>query len=261
MISYLNLLRDVMENGEYKDDRTNTGTLSVFGRQVRFNLLDNELPAVTTKLLYFRSIIHELLWFIKGDTNIKYLNDNNVHIWDSWADENGNLGPVYGSQWRNWNNSVDQLSNVIDQIKTNPQSRRLIVSSWNVDKIDDMALPPCHTLFQFYINNGYLSCQLYQRSADIFLGVPFNIVSYAILTHMVAQVTGLVAKEFIHTFGDLHLYYNHIEQAKIQLSRKPLPPPKIELNKDVTNLFDFKFDDIKINDYISFPPIPAPIAV
>ncbi|BCB62895.1 thymidylate synthase [Halomonas sp. A020] len=261
---YLDLMRTVLEQGVDRGDRTGTGTRSVFGHQMRFDL-SRGFPLLTTKKLHLRSIIHELLWFLKGDTNIGYLKENGVRIWDEWADEHGNLGPVYGYQWRSWPNpkggSVDQIANVLEQIRTNPQSRRLIVSAWNPGQVDEMKLPPCHCLFQFYVANGRLSCQLYQRSADIFLGVPFNIASYALLLSMVAQVTGLLPGEFVHTLGDAHLYSNHLEQANEQLERTPMPPPRLVLNPEVTNLFDFTFDDIQIEDYASHPHIKAKVAV
>ncbi len=264
MKQYLDLMRHVKENGIKKEDRTGTGTLSVFGHQMRFNLSDG-FPVVTTKKLHLRSIIHELLWFLKGDTNIKYLKDNKVSIWDEWADENGDLGPVYGYQWRSWptadGRKIDQIRQLLEQIKTNPDSRRLLVSAWNVAFIEEMALPPCHTLFQFYVADGKLSCQLYQRSADIFLGVPFNIASYALLTMMIAQVCGLEAGDFVHTFGDAHLYLNHLEQAETQLARETLPLPTMEINPDINNLFDFCFDDFNLVNYQSHPGIKAPIAV
>ncbi|WP_404325214.1 thymidylate synthase [Cobetia sp. UIB-001] len=264
MQPYLDLMRHVLENGTQKGDRTGTGTLSVFGHQMRFDLAEG-FPLVTTKKLHLRSIIHELLWFLKGDTNIAYLKENGVRIWDEWADENGDLGPVYGYQWRSWPNpqggSVDQISQLIEQIKTNPDSRRLMVSAWNPALVDEMALPPCHALFQFYVADGRLSCQLYQRSADIFLGVPFNIASYALLTQMVAQVCGLKPGEFIHTLGDAHLYSNHLEQAREQLTREPLALPQLVLNPKVTDLFDFTFDDIAIEGYESHPHIKAQVAV
>ena len=264
MKQYQDLMRHVLENGNDKSDRTGTGTRSVFGHQMRFDLSEG-FPLVTTKKVHLKSIIHELLWFLKGDTNIKYLKDNGVTIWDEWADEQGNLGPVYGYQWRSWptpdGGHIDQISNLINDIKRNPDSRRLIVSAWNVPYITTMALPPCHCLFQFYVADGKLSCQLYQRSADIFLGVPFNIASYALLTMMIAQVCCLKPGEFIHTFGDAHLYSNHFEQAKLQLSRDPLPLPEMHLNPHVTNIFDFKFEDFELVDYQSHPGIKAPIAV
>ena len=264
MKQYLDLLRQVREHGTFKEDRTGTGTYAVFGHQMRFDLSEG-FPMVTTKKLHLRSIIHELLWFLKGDTNIGYLKEHGVRIWDEWADEEGNLGPVYGYQWRSWphpkGGSVDQIANVLEQIRTNPQSRRLIVSAWNPGQVDEMKLPPCHCLFQFYVANGRLSCQLYQRSADIFLGVPFNIASYALLLSMVAQVTGLQPGEFVHTLGDAHLYSNHLEQAQEQLTRTPMPPPRLVLSPEVTNLFDFTFDDIQIENYASHPHIKAKVAV
>lgn len=264
MQQYLDLLTRIRREGTFKGDRTGTGTYSVFGHQMRFNLADG-FPMVTTKKLHLRSIIHELLWFVAGDTNIKYLKDNGVSIWDDWADDNGDLGPVYGHQWRSWpapdGTTIDQISNLIDQIKNNPNSRRLIVSAWNVADVDQMALPPCHCLFQFYVADGKLSCQLYQRSADVFLGVPFNIASYALLTHMVAQVCGLQVGDFVHTFGDAHLYSNHIEQADLQLSREALPLPKLWLNPEVKDLFAFTFEDIRIDGYSAHPHIKAPVAV
>ncbi|XKG90247.1 thymidylate synthase [Vreelandella venusta] len=261
---YLDLMRTVLEQGVDRNDRTGTGTRSIFGHQMRFDL-SRGFPLLTTKKLHLRSIIHELLWFLKGDTNIGYLQENGVRIWDEWADENGDLGPVYGYQWRSWpspkGGSVDQIANVLEQIRNNPQSRRLIVSAWNPAQVDEMKLPPCHCLFQFYVANGRLSCQLYQRSADIFLGVPFNIASYALLLSMVAHVTGLKPGEFIHTLGDAHLYSNHLEQAKEQLTRTPLAAPKLTLNQQVTRLFDFTFDDIQISEYESHPHIKAQVAV
>ena len=305
MKQYLDLLRDIRDNGTTKTDRTGTGTKSVFGRQLRFDLSEG-FPAVTTKKLYMRAIVHELLWFLQGSTNIKYLVDNDVHIWDEWpyraylkkqgltvpesasdewkegikdftqkikdddifAAEHGELGPVYGSQWRHWPDGngghIDQIQQAIDMIKNTPDSRRIIVSAWNVAEIDEMAkagLPPCHSLFQFYVADGKLSCQLYQRSADTFLGVPFNIASYALLVHMVAQVTGLKVGDFVHTFGDTHLYLNHLEQVDEQLSREPKPLPTLWLNPDVTSIFDFKFEDIRLENYESWPAIKAPIAV
>ena len=264
MHAYHELLQHVLDRGVRKEDRTGTGTLSVFGYQMRFDL-DAGFPCVTTKRLHLRSIIHELLWFLQGDTNIAYLKENGVSIWDEWADENGELGPIYGYQWRSWpthdGRHVDQIHNVVQQIKENPDSRRLIVSVWNVADIDHMALPPCHVLFQFYVAQGKLSCQLYQRSADIFLGVPFNIASYALLTHMVAQVTGLQPGEFIHTFGDAHLYSNHLEQAQLQLTREPRPLPRLKLNPDVTSLGQFKYEHFELIDYHPHPHIPAPVAV
>ncbi|MFW2440149.1 MAG: thymidylate synthase [Arenicellales bacterium] len=264
MQQYLDLMRHVRDNGLQRTDRTGTGTLSLFGYQMRFHLADG-FPVVTTKKLHLRSIIHELLWFLKGDTNIGYLKENGVRIWDEWADENGDLGPVYGSQWRSWPTSdgqkIDQISNVIDMIRKTPDSRRLIVSAWNPAEVDNMALPPCHSLFQFYVSDGKLSCQLYQRSADILLGVPFNIASYALLTMMIAQVCDLEAGDFVHTFGDAHLYLNHLDQVNLQLSREPYPLPTMTLNKDIKSVFDFTFDDITLNDYQSHPAIKAPIAV
>ena len=257
-------MRHVKEHGIRKDDRTGTGTLSVFGYQMRFDISE-KFPAVTTKKLHFKSIIHELIWFLKGETNIKYLKDNKVTIWDEWADEKGDLGPVYGSQWRSWHtpdgHTIDQISQVIDQIKKNPDSRRLIVSAWNVSEIEKMALAPCHALYQFYVANGKLSCQMYQRSADIFLGVPFNIASYALLTLMIAQVCGLKPGEFVHTLGDAHLYRNHLEQVDTQLSREPLPLPVMKINPDVKSIFDFKYEDFELVGYQSHPAISAPIAV
>lgn len=257
-------MRHVLDNGVKKTDRTGTGTVSVFGYQMRFNLQDG-FPLLTTKKLHTKSILHELLWFLKGDTNIQYLKENGVSIWDEWADENGNLGPVYGSQWRSWKGSegqtIDQISELIDQIKKTPDSRRLIVSAWNVADVPNMKLPPCHLLFQFYVANGKLSCQLYQRSADIFLGVPFNIASYAFLLHMVAQATDLQVGDFIHTFGDAHLYLNHIDQAQLQLSRDCRPLPKLEINPEVKNIFDFKYEDFSITGYDPHPHIKAVVAV
>ncbi|SER68877.1 thymidylate synthase [Vreelandella subterranea] len=261
---YLDLMRLVLNQGTDRHDRTGVGTRSVFGHQMRFDL-SRGFPLLTTKKLHLRSIIHELLWFLKGDTNIAYLKDNGVRIWDDWADENGDLGPVYGYQWRSWpdpkGGSVDQIANVLEQIRTSPQSRRLIVSAWNPAQVDDMQLPPCHCLFQFYVSNGRLSCQLYQRSADIFLGVPFNIASYALLLSMVAQVTGLKPGEFVHTLGDAHLYSNHLAQAEQQLGRTPNAPPRLNLNPEVNDLFDFQFDDIEIVDYQPHPHIKAEVAV
>lgn len=264
MQQYLQLMRQIRDEGVFKGDRTGTGTLSLFGHQMRFDLAKG-FPLVTTKKCHLRSIIHELLWFLKGDTNIKYLNDNGVKIWDEWADENGDLGPVYGHQWRSWptpeGGSVDQIALLIEQIKTNPDSRRLIISAWNVPEVNRMALPPCHTLFQFYVSEGKLSCQLYQRSADVFLGVPFNIASYALLTLMIAQVCGLQPGDFVHTFGDAHLYSNHLEQTELQLSREPLALPTMRLNPEVTDLFAFTFDDFELRDYQCHPHISAPVAV
>lgn len=264
MRQYLDLMQTVLDRGVRKEDRTGVGTLSVFGYQNRYNLAEG-FPAVTTKKLHLRSIIHELLWFLQGDTNIGYLRDNRVTIWDEWADENGDLGPVYGYQWRSWpgpdGRSYDQIGLLIDRIKKNPHSRRHIVSGWNVAFVDEMALPPCHTLFQFYVSEGKLSCQLYQRSADVFLGVPFNIASYALLTMMVAQVTGYEAGEFVHTFGDAHLYLNHLDQARLQLTREPYPLPQMAVNPDVENIFDFRFEDFELRNYQCHPHIKAPIAV
>ena len=268
MKQYLDLLADVYANGKRRDDRTGTGTRSVFGRQVRYDLRKG-FPLVTTKAIHWPSVVHELLWFISGDTNVKYLQDNGVRIWDEWADEYGDLGPVYGRQWRDFGGNsdygvrvgVDQLANVIEQIKSNPNSRRLIVSAWNPVDVDEMALPPCHTMFQFYVDDGELSCQLYQRSADIFLGVPFNIASYALLTHMVAHVCGLKVGEFIHTFGDLHLYNDHVEQAELQMGRGEFGLPNIKLNENVTSIFDFKFDDIELVGYNHWPAIKAKVSV
>jgi thymidylate synthase len=264
MQQYLDLLGHIGKNGVQKQDRTGTGTLSCFGYQMRFNLQDG-FPLVTTKKLHLKSIIHELLWFLKGETNIAYLNANGVRIWNEWADENGELGPVYGKQWRSWegagHETIDQVSELISQIKTNPDSRRLIISAWNVADLPKMALMPCHTLFQFYVANGKLSCQLYQRSADVFLGVPFNIASYALLTLMVARVCDLEPGEFIHTFGDVHIYNNHMEQVQMQLSRKPLPLPVMKLNPTVKNIFDFTFEDFTLENYQFHPPIKAPVAV
>ncbi len=264
MEQYKKLLTHILETGVDKSDRTGTGTRSVFGYQMRFDLSDG-FPCLTTKKLHLRSIIHELLWFISGDTNIKYLKENKVSIWDEWADENGNLGPVYGYQWRSWptpnGKNIDQITQLVDQIKNNPDSRRLIVSAWNVADIENMALPPCHCLFQFYVANGKLSCQLYQRSADTFLGVPFNIASYALFTMMLAQVTGLEAGEFIHTFGDVHLYSNHFEQAEEQLTRECRPLPIMKINPDVKSIFDFKYEDFELVNYNPHPHIKAPVAV
>jgi thymidylate synthase len=261
---YLDLMQDVLLRGTRKSDRTGTGTLSLFGRQIRFDL-DKGFPATTTKKLYIKGVIHELLWFLMGSTNIKYLKENGVGIWDEWADEEGELGPIYGAQWRHWDapdgKTIDQISEVIEAIKTNPDSRRLIVSAWNVAQLENMRLPPCHCLFQFHVAAGRLSCHLYQRSADLFLGVPFNIASYSLLTMMVARVTGLGAGEFIHTFGDVHIYLNHVEQVKTQLSRQPRPLPKMLLNPDVDSIFDFKYEDFTLVGYDPHPAIPAPIAV
>lgn len=264
MKQYLDLMRHVRDHGVKKEDRTGTGTVSVFGYQMRFDLGEG-FPVVTTKKLHLRSIIHELLWFLQGDTNIRYLKENGVSIWDEWADENGNLGPVYGYQWRNWptpdGRHIDQIAQVIQQLKNNPDSRRIIVSAWNVADVDNMALPPCHAFFQFYVAEGMLSCQLYQRSADIFLGVPFNIASYALLTLMMAQVTGLKPGEFVHTLGDAHLYLNHLQQTDLQLSREPYPLPQLKINPDVTDLFDFKYEDFELLGYEHHPHIKAPVAV
>lgn len=264
MQQYLDLMRHVRDHGSAKEDRTGTGTLSVFGYQMRFDLRQG-FPLVTTKKVHLRSIIHELLWFIQGDTNIHYLTENGVTIWDEWADENGDLGPVYGSQWRSWKSAsgetIDQLARLVDEIKKNPDSRRLIVSSWNVGELDHMALPPCHAFFQFYVSRGLLSCQLYQRSADIFLGVPFNIASYALLTQMLAQVTGYRPGEFIHTLGDAHLYSNHLEQVDIQLARQPYPLPQMRINNGVKSLFNYRYDDFELVGYQSHPAIKAPVAV
>ncbi|MDA9299793.1 thymidylate synthase [bacterium] len=264
MKQYLTLLEHVKLKGQKKEDRTGTGTLSVFGYQMRFNLNDG-FPLLTTKKVHLKSVIYELLWFLSGDTNIKYLKDNNVSIWDEWADENGNLGPVYGHQWRSWPTSegkeIDQISNLITQIKKNPDSRRLIVSAWNVGEINQMKLPPCHCFFQFYVADGRLSCQLYQRSADIFLGVPFNIASYALLTQMIAHVCDLKYGEFIHTLGDAHIYINHIDQVNEQLSRKPKKLPKIKINPSVKNIFNFKYEDFSLEEYDPYPLIKAPVAV
>lgn len=264
MQQYLELMRHVRQHGIRKEDRTGTGTLSVFGYQMRFDLQQG-FPLVTTKKCHLRSIIHELLWFLQGDTNIRYLKDNGVSIWDEWADEAGNLGPVYGAQWRSWPSAdgrhIDQISQVIEQIKHTPDSRRLIVSAWNVGEIDNMALPPCHAFFQFYVAEGRLSCQLYQRSADIFLGVPFNIASYALLTMMIAQVTDLVPGDFVHTLGDAHLYLNHLEQADEQLSRKPFALPTMKINPAIKNIFEFAFDDFHLDNYQCHPHIKAPVAV
>ena len=264
MRQYLDLMRLVLDRGAEKRDRTGTGTLSVFGHQMRFDLAAG-FPLVTTKKLHLKSIIHELIWFLSGDTNIRYLQRNGVTIWDEWADENGDLGPVYGAEWRSWptadGGSIDQIANVVEQIRTNPDSRRLIVTAWNPADVDRQALPPCHCLFQFYVVNGRLSCQLYQRSADIFLGVPFNIASYALLTMMMAQVTDLVPGEFVHTLGDAHLYLNHLDQARLQLSREPRPLPAMRLNPEVGSIFDFVYDDFTLENYDPHPRIAAPVAV
>ena len=264
MKQYLDLMRHVRQHGHRKEDRTGTGTLSVFGWQMRFDLSEG-LPLVTTKKLHLRSIIYELLWFIRGETNVQYLRDNKVTIWDEWADANGDLGPVYGAQWRSWpardGSTIDQLADVIARIRKSPDSRRLIVTAWNPADVDRMALPPCHCLFQFYVADGKLSCQLYQRSADIFLGVPFNIASYAILTHMIAHVTGLQAGDFVHTLGDAHLYLNHLDQANEQLKREPFPLPRLVIKRQVKDIADFRFEDFEIEGYRSHPHIAAPVAV
>jgi thymidylate synthase len=264
MQTYLNLLTHILNNGVFKEDRTGTGTFAVFGYQMRFNIADS-FPLVTTKKLHVRSIIHELLWFLSGDTNIKYLQENNVSIWNEWADKDGNLGPVYGKQWRSWESRdgkvIDQISDVIQQIKTNPDSRRLIVNAWNVGDLDKMALAPCHLLFQFFVANGQLSCQLYQRSADVFLGVPFNIASYALLTYMIAAQCNLKVGEFIWTGGDCHLYSNHLEQAKLQLSRVPFPPPQLKILSKPASIFDYKFADFEFINYNAHPAIKAPVAI
>jgi len=264
MQQYLDLLQHILHTGVKKSDRTGTGTISCFGYQMRFDLQQG-FPLVTTKKLHVKSIVHELLWFLKGETNVEYLKQNGVRIWNEWADENGELGPVYGKQWRSWEGAdgktVDQVSELIRQIKKNPDSRRLIISAWNVADLPEMALMPCHALFQFYVADGKLSCQLYQRSADVFLGVPFNIASYALLTLMVAQVCDLEPGEFIHTFGDVHIYSNHLEQVQLQLSRKPMPLPTMKLNPEVKNIFDFKFEDFSLENYQFHPPIKAPVAV
>lgn len=263
MQQYLDLMRHVIDHGVKKEDRTGTGTISVFGYQMRFDL-SKGFPAITTKKLHLKSIIYELLWFLKGDTNIKYLKENGVSIWDEWANETGDLGPVYGAQWRSWsagNKSIDQISTAIGLIKNNPDSRRIIVNAWNVGELDKMALMPCHVLFQFYVAQGKLSCQLYQRSADIFLGVPFNIASYSLLTMMMAQVCGLQPGDYIHTFGDAHLYLNHLEQTKLQLSREPKDLPKMKINQNIKNIFDFKFEDFELTGYDPHPHIKATVAV
>ena len=264
MVQYINLLEHILKSGHYKDDRTGVGVYSTFGYQLRMDL-QKGFPLLTTKKVHLKSIIYELLWFIKGNTNIQYLNDHNVSIWDEWADENGNLGPVYGHQWRSWQANdgqiIDQLQDAIHEIKHNPNSRRIIISSWNVGDLPHMRLAPCHALFQFYVCNGELSCQLYQRSADVFLGVPFNIASYALLTMMIAQVTGLKAKDFVHTFGDVHLYSNHVEQAKLQIQRKPFPLPTMKLNPEITSIFDFDYSDFQLLEYQSHPAIKADVAV
>lgn len=264
MKAYLDLLAEVLERGARRTDRTGTGTLSLFGAQLRFDLSQG-FPAVTTKKLFFRSMVHELLWFLRGDTNIEWLTARNVHIWDAWADENGDLGPVYGAQWRSWpapdGRTIDQIARVVEQIRADPSSRRMIVSAWNVGALDEMALPPCHALFQFYVAGGKLSCQLYQRSADLFIGVPFNIASYALLTHLIAQVTGLEVGDFVHTFGDAHIYLNHVEQVQTQLGRAPRPLPRLVLDPGVRRLEDFEYAHIKLEGYRPAPAIRAPVAV
>jgi len=264
MRQYLDLLTHLLETGSERSDRTGTGTISRFGYQMRFNL-EEGFPVVTTKKLHLKSIIHELLWFLNGDTNVKYLQDNGVKIWNEWAGEDGELGPVYGHQWRSWSapdgKEIDQITQLIDQIKSNPTSRRLIVSAWNVGDLDKMKLPPCHLLFQFYVNDGRLSCQLYQRSADVFLGVPFNIASYALLTLMVAQVTGLKPGDFVHTFGDAHIYNNHLEQVRLQLSREPFPLPQMKINPQVKSIFDFKYDDFELVNYRAHPHIKGDVSI
>ncbi len=264
MKQYLHLLQTILDNGVEKKDRTGTGTISIFGHQMRFGLNEG-FPVITTKKLHLKSIIHELLWFLAGDTNIKYLNDNGVRIWNEWADEDGNLGHIYGYQWRSWpapdGRHIDQISQVVDSIKNNPDSRRHIVSAWNVGELDNMNLPPCHVLFQFYVADGKLSCQLYQRSADVFLGVPFNIASYALLTLMMAQVTGLQPGDFVHTFGDVHIYSNHLEQVKLQLTREPYPLPEMKINPEVKSIFDFKYDDFELVNYQAHPHIKGKVAV
>ncbi|GKU80888.1 thymidylate synthase [Niallia sp. NCCP-28] len=264
MKQYLQLCEHILGNGAKKEDRTGTGTISTFGYQMRFNLAEG-FPLLTTKKLHIRSIIYELLWFLNGDTNIKYLQDHNVRIWNEWADENGELGPVYGHQWRSWTtregDTIDQISELIETIKNNPDSRRMIVNAWNVGDIGKMALPPCHCLFQFYVANGKLSCQLYQRSADVFLGVPFNIASYALLTHMIAQCCDLEVGEFIHSFGDVHIYTNHLEQINLQMSREPKPLPQLKINKEVKDIFSFKYEDFEILDYEAHPPIKGVVSV
>ncbi len=264
MKQYLDLMRHVLEHGERKSDRTGTGTLSLFGYQMRFDL-SLGFPMVTTKKLHLKSIVYELLWFLRGETNIRYLKEHGVSIWDEWADEKGELGPVYGYQWRSWKapdgRTIDQIASVVEEIRKKPDSRRLIVTAWNPADVDKMALPPCHAFFQFYVSNGRLSCQLYQRSADIFLGVPFNIASYALFTMMVANVCGLKAGDFVHTFGDAHLYLNHLDQAKLQLSREPYPLPQMKINPGVKSIFDYQFEDFSLSNYQSHPPIKAPVAV
>ncbi len=264
MQQYLDLLSHLLESGNARSDRTGTGTISQFGYQMRFDLAKG-FPVITTKKLHLKSIIHELLWFLNGDTNVKYLQDNGVKIWNEWADENGDLGPVYGHQWRSWSapdgREIDQIAQLIDQIKNNPFSRRLIVSAWNVGDLDKMKLPPCHLLFQFYVNDGKLSCQLYQRSADVFLGVPFNISSYALLTLMVAQVTGLKPGDFVHTFGDAHIYNNHLDQVRLQLTREPYPLPQMKINPEVKSIFDFKYEDFELVGYLAHPHIKGDVSV
>ncbi len=264
MEQYLDLIRRILEEGEKKEDRTGTGTLSVFGHQMRFDL-SKGFPMVTTKKLHLKSIIYELLWFLKGDTNVKYLQENGVRIWNEWADDNGDLGPVYGKQWRNWESKngeiIDQIEDAIEMIKNNPNSRRIIVSAWNVGELKDMALMPCHAFFQFHVANGKLNCQLYQRSADVFLGVPFNIASYALLTHMMAQICGLMPGTFVHTIGDAHLYNNHLEQAKLQITRTPMKLPRLKLNQNISNIDNFDYEDIEIIDYQHHPHISAPISI
>jgi thymidylate synthase len=264
MRQYLDLLEHILQHGTRKDDRTGTGTLSVFGYQMRFNLQDG-FPLLTTKKLHLKSIIYELLWFLRGETNVRYLQEHGVRIWDEWADENGELGPVYGSQWRAWQaadgRTVDQITQVVQQIQKNPNSRRLIVSAWNPGEVDAMALPPCHALFQFYVAEGRLSCQLYQRSADVFLGVPFNIASYALLTQMIAQVCGLEPGDFVHTFGDVHLYRNHLEQARLQITRQPYPLPRMQINREVRSIFGFRYEDFELLNYQAHPHIKAEVSV
>ncbi|MGE7878545.1 thymidylate synthase [Peribacillus muralis] len=264
MKQYLDLCKHVLENGTQKGDRTGTGTISTFGYQMRFDLREG-FPVLTTKKVSLKAIIHELLWFLKGDTNVSYLQQNSVRIWNEWADENGELGPIYGHQWRSWGTAdgrqIDQISELIEQIKTNPNSRRLIVSAWNVGELDEMALPPCHAFFQFYVADGKLSCQLYQRSADVFLGVPFNIASYALLTMMIAQVCDLEVGEFVHTFGDVHIYSNHLEQVELQLTRDPKPLPIMKINPDVKNIFDFSFEDFVLEDYEAHPHIKGEVSI
>lgn len=264
MRAYLDLLAHILNNGIQKQDRTGVGTISVFGYQMRFDLEDG-FPVLTTKKIHLKSVIYELLWFLRGDTNVRYLQEHGVRIWNEWADENGDLGPVYGAQWRSWRGAdgktIDQIAHVVHEIQNNPNSRRMIVSAWNVAELEKMALPPCHCLFQFYVANGRLSCQLYQRSADVFLGVPFNIASYSLLTMMMAQVSGLRVGEFVHTFGDVHLYLNHVEQAKLQLSREPFPLPQMKINPEIKDIFSFKYEDFELLNYRSHPHIPAEVAV